>query len=221
MPLVTTISVGRLLSRGELITTAKLNAIVRGIVINISGSVGSSDLAAGAVDAAATSADAFWYAVATSNAVNYVAVYPNPVASYIEGMWLSFRADQACKASPTFDAGAGPFPLVKYGGQRLAAGDLWKDGIATVRWNPTSTLVAGGCWEVMSLTGPRPITEDFQKAGPYNNGVRGLVPMPKAGATRLYLRDDGWQDLTPFVSSLVQALGAAPSNLAQFLYSSR
>lgn len=212
---------GRLLARNEKLDSAKLNAMFKSLVIITSGAVGSTDLAPGAVNAAATSADAFWYGVAVTSGTGYVVNYTNAVTSYIDGMWLSFRSDKANAAKATFNAGAGAMPLVKWSGQYLAAGDIVAGTIVTVRWNATSSLIAGGCWEVMSLIGPRPIVEDFRPASLRAGGERGLVPRPKANAVRLWLRDDGWQDLTPFVTALVQAQSTIASNLNQFLLNNR
>jgi len=193
MALTTSITVGRLLQRNELVDTAKINAMVRGIVINITGSVGSSDIAAGAVNAAATSADAFWYAPATSSAGLYTAVYANAVSNYVDGMWLSFKADAACPAAPQFDAGAGAKPLLNSTGVVLGSAEIAANNIVTVRYN--STLLAGGCWEVMSRSAIAPIDFPFRGAGSRGPGEIGLVPKPLAGQQGLYLRGDGtWQD---------------------------
>ena len=209
--------IGRLLARNERLDTAKLNSMFKSITVAPSGSVGTTDLEPGAVNAAATSADAFWYGVATTIGNAYTVAYTNAVTALIDGMWLSFRADAANVAGGRFDPGTGPMPLAKYGGLPLATGDIKAGEIVTVRWNATSLLVAGGCWEVMSLIGPKPIVEDFTPASARLGGVRGLVPSPKAGATRLFLRDDGWKDINGTIQQLLAA--EAQTSLPLFLAS--
>ena len=211
MALTTTITVGRLLARNELINTAKLNAMVRGIVINISGSVGPSDLAPGAVTAIATSVDAFWYALATSAGVVYGATYAPPVTVYKDGMWFKFNADLASQPAAKFNAGGGALPLL-YSGQPIGAGDIPAGADVIVSYN--STLAA---FEIMSPIGTRPVTADFQYANAQAGGIRGLVPRPSASATRLFLRDDGWTDLTAQVTAIVAAQSTIAPTLAQFL----
>lgn len=217
MALVLNLKLARLLSRNELVTTAKLNATLRGITIDVAGLVSSSDIAPGAVNAAAMANDAFWFSSAVSTGAVYAASYANPVTSYIDGMWLSFRADHDSKQGAQFDAGAGPKALTKWNGLALARGDIRAGTTVTVRYNSSNTLVFGGCWEVMSLVGNRPVIEEFQGANTRTGGQRGLVPGPKAGPTRLWLRDDGWADITSLIQSIVTAGQTAQSAQAQFL----
>ena len=196
MALTTTVTVGRLLARGELITTAKLNAMVRGIVINIDGSVGSGDLAAGAVTAAAVSPDAYWYAPATfDGSATYTAAYAPAIGSYMDGLVLAFKANAANLGISNFVAGAGPLPIVKYGGsETLDAGDIAANGIVCVRYN-TTILGSGPVWELLSLPGRPPIVTAFVPATEYLNGEIGFVPQPMAGQQNNYLRADGtWVD---------------------------
>lgn len=186
MSQVVTISVGRLLSRNEKLTTAKINAIVKSIVINLSGIIGTVDLADGAVTPVKASPGAWFYAAAALAGDTYSATYNPAYAAHTDGTWLTFKAGTANPVNPLFDAGPGAKPLYKYGGRyRLEAGDIPVNSIVTVRYN--STVVAGGCWEVMSLIGLPPIKAPFIPASPYLSGEMGLVPPPPPSARRKYL----------------------------------
>lgn len=196
MAQVVTISVGRLLGRNEKLTTAKFNAIVKSIVISLSGITGTAEIGDGAVTPAKAGPGAWFYAAGALTATTYTAAYaPTPVASYADGLWLTFKADAANPALAEFDGGAGAKPLYKNGGRaRLDPGDIAAGSIVTVRYN--TTLVAGGCWEVMSLLALRPVDYPFQPASAFVAGQQGLVPAPPASAVRLYLGSDGiWRDV--------------------------
>jgi len=205
MALVVNLSVGRLISRNEKLTTAKFNAVVKSIVINISGSVGNSDLAAGAVTADKITNGPFFY---TAPAVfdgtsTYTAAYAPVITGYVDGMVLAFKVDTTNPGPVNFNAGAGGKPLVKHGGQRqLDPGDALANGILQVRFN--TTLIAGGCWEVMSLVG-RPVeTTPLVGASPYGAGLSGLPPAPAAGQHTYYLRGDGqWVDVVTQITAAV------------------
>lgn len=207
MSQVVTVSVGRLFSRDERVNTAKLNAMVKSIVINVTGSTGTSDLDNGAVTPAKVSPGAFWYANAVRSGAAYTAAYaPIAVTSYPDGLTLAFKADAANIASPTFDAGNGAKPLYQYGGRtRVEAGDILAGTIVEVRYN--TTLVVGGCWEVTSLIGPRPFRSSFQGATAYAGGTLGLVPGPAVGQQNLYLKADGnWADAVADAAAALNAL---------------
>jgi hypothetical protein len=197
MSLVVNLSVGRLLSRNERMTTAKLNAIVKSIVIDISGSVGTSDLLPGAVTPDKMTNGAYFYAAPATfdGASTYTANYTPVITSYVDGLFLAFKVDTINPGAVNFNAGGGGKPLVKHGGLRqVDPGDLVLNGIAMVRFN--TTLIAGGCWEVMSLVG-RPVeTTPFVGATPYLAGQAGIMPAPSAGQNEFYLRGDGtYQDV--------------------------
>lgn len=217
MALTVNLKVGRLLSRNEKLNTAKFNAVVKGIVIDLTGLIGSADIAPGAVNAAATSADAFWYALATSSGGTYTAAYANAVNAYVDGMWLSFKTDAACLQAPKFDAGAGAVTIVKWGGYAIGPGELPANSIITVRYN--STLIPGGCWEALSPIQNDPMRDDFAKASATMGGERGLVPAPRAGQQNYVLFATGWADPTATIAAIVQAQQSSAINLAQFLLS--
>jgi hypothetical protein len=215
MALTTTITVGRLLARNELITTAKLNAMVRGIVINVTGSVGTSDLTAGAVTAAKTSVDAFWYAAATSTGAVYGVSYTPAVSGYADGQWFKFKTDIASKAAAQFNAGPGALPLY-YSGSPVGAGDFTANQDVIVSYN-SSLNSGGGGFEVMSPLGARPVTADYLPASAQRGGQRGLVPDTKAGQQAYVLFAGGWADPTAQFTALVQQLAGANVILNQFL----
>lgn len=141
--------IGRLLGRNENITTAKLNAMVKGMSAALSGSVGTSDLLDGAVTPAKVSQGAYAYAAAILGGNTYTAAFYPAVTGYSDGLALCFKTDVANPGQVNLDAGGGAKPLVKLGGSVMAANDLPAGGMVTVRYN--ATLKAGGCWEVQSL----------------------------------------------------------------------
>jgi hypothetical protein len=218
MSQVVTVSVGRLLQRGELVNTAKINAIVKSIVINISGATGTEDLSDGAVTPAKTSPGNYWDAAATLSGSTYTAAYaPIAVTSYPDGLLLSAKVDSDSPEGAMFDAGAGAKPLYRYGGQaKVAPGDIRRNSRMQLRYN--TTLVVGGCWEVMSLIGPVPVSAAFQGASDRLNGERGLVPAPKVGEQNYLLAGDGkFRDPNPQIDARVTQQIGGVTALAQWL----
>ncbi len=144
-------SFGRLLQSTEKLTAAKFNAIVKGIVATLNGTVGTSDLNAGAVTAAKVTTDAYWYALGTLGGSTYSAAYTPAISSYTDGLVLAFKAGTANTSGANLDAGAGGKQITKHAGQALETGDILAGQIVEVRFN--SSLVAGGCFEMLSLQG--------------------------------------------------------------------
>jgi hypothetical protein len=149
MALSLAFNIGRLLGRNERLTTAKINAIVKGMTASLSGTVGTGDITDGAVTPVKSSPGPWWFAQATMGGSTYAATYYPPVTSYADGLFLCFKTDVGNTGVTNFDAGAGAKPLRKYAGQVLVGGDIGAGAMVMVRYN--STLAAGGCWEVMSL----------------------------------------------------------------------
>jgi hypothetical protein len=201
--------VNRLLGRGDKITTGKLNALVKSIVINLTGLVGAADMGPGAVTAASFAPDAYSYGEGTLNNVTYVAALTPAVSALVDGMWLAFKADSNCPDYPLLDAGTGGKPLYKYGGKApLAAGDIAAGSIVQARFN--QNLVAGGCWEVMSLLGSAPFVMPMVGATATMSGQTGAVPTPGAGQQNLVLAGSGqWVDLGPIIAAQATATFAA------------
>lgn len=210
MSLAVTISVGRLLSRNEKLTTAKFNAVVKSIVINISGSVGNTDLVAGAVTYDKASPGPWFFSPATFDGnQTYTAAASPALSAYVDGTELAFKVPTTNPGAVYLDFGAGALPILKHGGlQVLDKGDLLANGIGEVRYN--ATLVAGGCWELMSLLGRPTETTPFVGCSAFLQGQAGVVPAPNAGQQGLYFRADGtWQDV------VAAALAAAAGTVQQ------
>jgi hypothetical protein len=142
-------NIGRLLGRNEKLTTAKINAIVKGMSATLTGTVGTAEIADAAVTPAKVVPGPWWYAAAAMAGSTYVASYTPPVTAYVDGLFLCFKTDVGNTGVTNFDAGLGAKTLRKYGGQVLVGGDIAAGAMVMVRYN--STLVAGGCWEIMSL----------------------------------------------------------------------
>ena len=210
MSLAVTISVGRLLSRNEKLTTAKFNAVVKSIVINISGSVGNSDLVAGAVTYDKASPGPWFFETATFDGnQTYTVAFSPAITSYVDGTEVAFQVPTTNPGPVYLDAGGGALPILKHGGlQVLDKGDLLANAIGEARYN--ATLVAGGCWELLSLLGRPTETTPFVGCSAFLQGQSGVLPAPNAGQQNLYFRADGtWQD------AVAAALAAAAGVVQQ------
>lgn len=207
MALVVNLSVGRLLAHNEKLTTAKINAVVKSIVIDISGSVGNADILAGAITPDKLTMGAYAFGEATfDGSATYTGAWSPAITTYTDGLWLAVKCDTINPGAVSLDAGGGAKPILKHGGRgQLDAGDIVTGGIITVRFN--TTLVGGGCWELMSLPG-RPVeTRPMVGASGFLAGLGGLTPDPKAGQQTYYLRADGtWVDV---VAQLTTAFALA------------
>ena len=216
MSLVVNLTVGRLLSRNEKLTTAKLNAIVQSIVINITGSVGNADIVAGAITASLLTQDNYFDALAAFDGnQTYTAGFTPAITAYKDGMIVSLKCDTQNPGAVLVDTGAGPVPVLKHGGRRqLDAGDIVANGRIELRYN--STLAGSPVWELMSLPG-RPVeTTPLIGASAYLGGLAGIAPAPAVGQQGLYLRGDGtWADA---VGTAIAAAAAANSTNPQFAY---
>ena len=198
MALTVQLTVGRLLSRNELLNTAKINAIVKSIVINITGSVGNADIVAGAITAALLTQDAYFDAAGVfDGSATYTATYTPAITAYDDGMILSIKADTTNPGPVNLNAGAGVIPILKSGGtQTLDPGDIVANGRFAVRYN-TTLVESGPVWELLSLPArPAPGMQPFLPATPFLTGTEGLVPAPAVGQQNQFLRADGtWQDV--------------------------
>lgn len=164
---------GRLLQIGEKLTTARINAIVRGINASITGAVGTTDLAAGAVTAAKATPDAYFY---TGNCVLIGTTYnvtglPVTPPALTDGLVLYFKADanNAGPANLTVAGVGGAATISKYGGKALVAGDIKANQIVAVQYN--TTLVAQPTWQMISL----PATRLFNTEVPVQGSAKNLV----------------------------------------------
>lgn len=174
---------GRLLQIGEKLTTARINAIVRGITASITGAVGTSDLGAGAVTPPKATPGAYFYA---SNCVLIGTTYnvtgfPVPPPAFTDGMVLYFKADtlNAGPVNLTVAGVGGATQITKYGGKLLAAGDLKANQIVGVQYD--TTLVAQPTWEIITLPGNRlfnteaPVTATARNLVVKNNAISPTV----------------------------------------------
>lgn len=153
---------GRLLNKSERVTNAKINAIVKGISASLSGSVGNADLAAASVDPTKVQQGAYWYAPATLGGATYTGTWTPVVAGYVDGLVLTFKASAGNTGAANLDAGAGVKPIRKWNGKALETGDIAAGQMVSVRYN--STLVGGGCWEVVAVPG-QPLRDDYRWGG--------------------------------------------------------
>lgn len=168
MALSFTFNFGRLLGRNERVTTAKLNAIVKGITGSLTGSVGNADLAAAAVDPTKVAPGAYWYALGSLAGSTYTAAFTPAVTGYSDGLVVAFKASAGNTGGVNLDAGAGAKSLRKWGGKPLETGDIVTGDIVNCRFN--STLVGGGCWEVAAPPA-QPARDDYRYVATTGTGT--------------------------------------------------
>lgn len=113
--------------------------------VSISGSVGPSDLAPGAVTAVAVAPDAYWYALDTG-VVNAVAVTLSPAITAVEdGLLLAFKAAFNNTGAVTLAPnGLAPAPLVKNFNQALDPGDIRQGQIVVCRYQLDVNVIPAG-----------------------------------------------------------------------------
>lgn len=192
MALNFTFNFGRLFGKNERVTTAKLNAVVKGITASLTGTVGTADITDGSITPAKVQQGAWFFALATLSGSTYTAAYTPSVAGYVDGLFLCFQANAANTGAASLDAGAGAKPLRKFGGKVLNTGDIKAGQNCTVRYN--STLVAGGCWELVGVPG-QPLPDDWyygagvQTAGTYAVTVP-LAPVAYSAGLRIVFAAD-------------------------------
>lgn len=176
---------GRLLNKGEKWTNAKLNAVVKGISANLSGTVGTADIGAAAIDTTKVQQGAYFYAAATLSAGTYTGTWTPAVSGYADGLILAFKASATNGGAVNLDAGAGAKPLRKWGGKALEAGDIATGQVVNVRYN--TTLIGGGCWELVATPG-QPLRDDYRYAiGTGSGGAPTLYTIPMADAPTAYV----------------------------------
>ncbi len=91
---------------------------------------------------------ALLYSPAALTTATYAAVYSPPVAGYLDGTVLAFKADLVNPSGGTnFDAGLGPHPILRERGVALKAGDIQPNQIVEVRYSLSATA-----WVMMSPT---------------------------------------------------------------------
>jgi hypothetical protein len=177
---------GRLLGVAEKLTTARFNAAVRGISATITGLVGTSDLDNGAVvPAKAAPGDYFFASSCVLIGTTYnTSGYPVAPAALVDGMILSFKADQINVGSVNLAVDAlGAHGITKYGGLPLVAGDIQAQQVVLVQYN--TTLLAGPTWEMVSLPGNQILPTQQPIVGSARNLVvqSGVAPTVQVAVT--------------------------------------
>lgn len=176
---------GRLFNKGEKITNAKLNAVVKGVSADLSGTVGNADIAPAAIDPTKVQQGAYFYSTATLSVGTYTGVWTPAVSGYTDGMILAFKANVTNGGAVNLDAGAGAKPIRKWGIKALEVGDIAAGQVVNVRYN--TTLVAGGVWELMGLPG-QPVTDNYRYAvGTGSGGTPTVYAITLADAPAAYV----------------------------------
>ncbi len=141
MALTITVAAGFNFPANTPITLAGLRRAALPTIV-LSGSVGNTDLAAGAVTAAKATADAYWYALDTG-AVNACVVTLSPViTAYTDGLEIAFKVANTNTGAATVNVnGLGAVSLFKNANAALAAGDLVAGQIVVARYRLDANLV--------------------------------------------------------------------------------
>lgn len=169
---------GRLLQLGEKLTNPRINAIVRGISANITGQVGTSDIAPGSIDPTLMAPGAYAY---TENCTLVASTYnvldfPVEPTTLIPGMVLAFKADAQNPGPVNLKVGAlATVSITKYGGQPMKAGDIKAKQIIVVQY--TFDLLAQPTWALVCLPAnsfdptQAPVSDTARNLLAHNNGA--------------------------------------------------
>lgn len=126
---------GTVASSGEQVTPAKLNQIAAP-TFTITGTIQTSDIAAGAVTAAKATPGAYFYIAATFAANAYTATFSPAAGSLVDGLELYFKAGGANTAAATLNAnGLGAKSIRKRYNLALVPNDIRNGQIVGVRYD--------------------------------------------------------------------------------------
>lgn len=113
--------------------------------VSISGAVGPSDLAPGAVTAVAVAPDAYWYGLDTGVVNAALVVLAPAVTAYEDGLELAFKVLFENTQAVTLAAnGLPPMPVKKNGGVDLEPGDWQAGQIVVARYQLDANIVPAG-----------------------------------------------------------------------------
>lgn len=143
--------------------------------INFSGSVGTSDLAAGAVTAAKAKTDAYSYGAA-SGTDTYTVAMPNTLTALANGVqvWVKFVNTNAT-TTPTLNVDSLGAKKIRYRGDiALRAGSLPANTIVSLVYN-TSLDAGSGGWELQEDINYAVVGEARGLAAAYSTVARVLV----------------------------------------------
>lgn len=142
------------LSPTEEWTVAKLNQGFNPTV-SFSGSVGTADLASGAVTAAKVTPDAYAYAAATGTDT-YVATFSPAFSAYINGLQVQVKfANANTSTTPTLNANSLGAKKLRFRGDiALRAGDIPANTILALTYNTSLDGGTGG-WEIQDVLEPQ------------------------------------------------------------------
>ena len=139
---------GKTFGSTETIDNDKLNQLGQPTFV-ISGTVATTDIAAGAVTSAKTTADAFNFATSSFSAGNYTLTFSPGSAptSLSNGLEVCFKASNDCTGATTIDVGVGGLKTVlKQKTEALVIGDIVANQMVLCRYDTTA---AG--WQMQSV----------------------------------------------------------------------
>lgn len=152
--------------------------------IRITGTLGTSEIEAGAVTAAKVTAGVFWYGTTQGSANTYtlsLSGSTNP-AALADGLLLAFKVNATNTGASTLNVNSlGAKAIRKLNDAALAASDLRADAIYTVRYN-SAWNAAAGAWELLSPVTNLDTYWQATDSGTANTCVVAVTPAPVAQA---------------------------------------
>jgi len=174
--------------------------------VALSGSVGTSDLDAGAVTTAKTTPGAYFYAAVSGTDAMTLTLSP-AMASLADGAVVRFKSNGNKTSAATLDVNAlGAKKVLKHGGTALDTGDIKTNQMVELVYN--SSLDGGaGAWEMTSQLGQAP-NKYAADVGATDDYAITLDPAPPVYYTGLVVRFKANTVNTGAATLNVNALGA-------------
>lgn len=132
-------------------TTPVTNALLRLLglpSISLTGSVGSGDIAAGAITPALSSPGAYWFGTTTGAANTYALALNPALGALADGVWVAFKINVTCTNPSTLNVNGLGAVNLKRNGEDLKQGDLLAGRVYVAMYSST-----GPSWDVLTRLG--------------------------------------------------------------------
>lgn len=140
--------------------------------VSISGSVGTGDIAAGAITAALVRPDSYWYAAGTFVAGTYSVTLSPALVSLTAGVIVAFKADSDNTGATQLNVNSlGAVAIKRNSNGALEAGDIRSGQIVECRYD-------GTYWQMLSQLGSVPLLYQGTDSGASDAYVVALNPVP-------------------------------------------
>lgn len=155
------------------LTRAALRKAISGITVTLSGSVGNSDLSAGAVTPAKVTPGAYWHDHAASydSGTSTYSVTLSPVLGALgSGVAVSFKADTTCGAGANVSVSSlAAKAILRQDGSALQPGDIRAGQIVELRYDAAAAS-GSGAWLLVSAPS-RPLSNVLTLGGTVSGGL--------------------------------------------------